>query len=194
MNENKKKMQYCSSCATPLVWRIPPDDTHHRHVCSQCGMIHYANPKIIVGTLPAWQNDQVLLCRRAIEPRSGFWTLPAGFMENGESTYEGAIRETLEEANARVKILYLHTVYDIPHIGQVYLLFLAQLQDLKFSPGAETLETRLFRREDINWDHVAFHAVKYCLQQFFADAAEEAGPRSNKLPHCGCYVKKPNVQ
>jgi ADP-ribose pyrophosphatase YjhB (NUDIX family) len=161
-------MKYCSSCGSPIDLRIPPDDNRARHVCSSCGEIHYQNPKMIVGAIPEWQG-QILLCRRAIEPRLGLWTLPAGFMENGETTAEAAARETLEEANALVKIGDLYTLYNVPHINQVHLLFRAALLNTDFSPGAESLEVRLFTEQDIPWDRLAFRPVRFTLQHFFAD-------------------------
>ncbi|MBI5429366.1 MAG: NUDIX hydrolase [Nitrosomonadales bacterium] len=161
-------MKYCSHCGSPVELRLPPDDNRHRHVCTACGEIHYENPKLIVGAVPVWQ-DKILLCRRAIEPRHGLWTLPAGFMENGETTAEAAARETLEEANARVAVGELYTLYNLPHINQVHLLFRAELLDLDFSPGAESLEVRLFAEDEIPWDTLAFRPVRFTLQHYFAD-------------------------
>jgi ADP-ribose pyrophosphatase YjhB (NUDIX family) len=160
-------MKYCSNCGEPVELKVPAGDSLPRHVCPACQAIHYQNPRIIVGCLPVWQNDRVLLCRRAIEPRSGFWTLPSGFMENGESAEEGAARETLEEANARVRILGLHTMYSVPHINQVHLLFRADLLDVDFSPGVESLEVQLFSRAGIPWGEVAFTSVRFSLERFF---------------------------
>jgi ADP-ribose pyrophosphatase YjhB (NUDIX family) len=161
-------MNYCSLCGAPVELRIPTDDNRKRYVCTVCGEVHYQNPKLIVGAIPEWQ-DQILLCRRAIEPRHGLWTLPAGFMENGESTVEAAARETLEEANARVSIGELYSLYNLPYINQVHLLFRARLLNLDFSPGAESLEVRLFSEEDIPWDSLAFRAVRFTLQHYFSD-------------------------
>jgi ADP-ribose pyrophosphatase YjhB (NUDIX family) len=161
-------MKYCSLCGAPVELRIPPDDNRKRHVCTVCGEVHYQNPKLIVGAIPEWQG-QILLCRRAIEPRRGLWTLPAGFMENGESTVEAAARETLEEANALVSIGELYSLYNLPYINQVHLLFRARLLNLDFSPGAESLEVRLFSEEDIPWDSLAFRAVRFTLQHYFSD-------------------------
>lgn len=161
-------MKYCSLCGAPVELRIPPDDNRKRHVCTVCGEVHYQNPKLIVGAIPEWQG-QVLLCRRAIEPRLGLWTLPAGFMENGESTVEAAARETLEEANAQVSIGELYSLYNLPYINQVHLLFRAILLNLDFSPGAESLEVRLFSEEDIPWDTLAFRPVRFTLQHYFSD-------------------------
>jgi ADP-ribose pyrophosphatase YjhB (NUDIX family) len=161
-------MNFCSHCGAPVALRIPPGDTLPRFTCEQCGAIHYENPKMVVGCIPEWE-DRILLCRRAIEPRYGLWTVPAGFMENGETTAQGAERETLEEANARVEMLGLYAMYNIPHINQVYLLFRARLADLAFSPGAETLEVRLFSEEEIPWNEIAFATVRRTLTRYFAD-------------------------
>jgi len=159
---------YCSLCGGTIELRIPPDDNRVRHVCTACGEIHYQNPKLIVGAIPEWQG-RILLCRRAIEPRHGLWTLPAGFMENGETTSQAAARETLEEANAQVDIGELYTLYNVPYINQVHLLFRATLLNPDFSPGIESLEVRLFDEPDIPWDTLAFRAVRFTLQHYFAD-------------------------
>jgi ADP-ribose pyrophosphatase YjhB (NUDIX family) len=139
-----------------------------RHVCAVCGTIHYTNPKVVVGCLPEWE-DRVLLCRRAIEPRYGLWTVPAGFMENGETTYQGAARETLEEANARVAIDSLYTVISLPHISQVYVMFRSTLGDLDFGPGTESLEVALFHEDDVPWDQLAFRTITRTLRRYFLD-------------------------
>jgi len=161
-------MKYCSDCGHPVSVRVPPGDTLPRYVCDACGTVHYRNPRMVVGCIPRWE-DRVLLCRRAIEPRSGFWTLPAGYLEKGETTLEGAARETLEEANARVAIEALHTMVNLPHIDQVYLIFRARLLDLDFSPGEESLETDLFGRGQIPWDRLAFPTITYALEHYFED-------------------------
>jgi len=162
-------MKFCPECGAPVELRLPPDDHRERHVCTACAAIHYYNPKLIVGAIPEWEDGRILLCRRAIEPRLGLWTLPAGFMENGETTLEGAARETLEEANARVEIGELYSLYNIPHISQVQMLFRARLIDLDFSPGMESLEVKLFAENEIPWDELAFRAVRYALENYFAD-------------------------
>jgi ADP-ribose pyrophosphatase YjhB (NUDIX family) len=161
-------MNYCSHCGARVELRVPEGDTVPRHVCTSCGTIHYENPKMVVGCIPEWE-DRILLCRRAIEPRRGLWTLPAGFMENAETTAEGAQRETLEEANARVEIHGLYALFNIPHINQVYMLFRARLLDLDFSAGAESLETRLFTEDEIPWDEIAFITVRRTLHHYFDD-------------------------
>lgn len=166
-------MNYCSHCGAPVTHTIPSGDNRHRYVCSACGTIHYQNPRMVVGCLPEW-GDQVLLCRRAIEPRRGLWTLPAGFMENGESTVEGAARETLEEAGARVEVLDLYSMFSLPDIDQVYLLFRARLLDLDFAAGEESLEVRLFGEADIPWDELAFRTVESTLRLYFEDVRQGA--------------------
>ena len=168
-------MKFCSSCGAPVTHRVPPGDSLPRFVCDSCGTIHYQNPRIIVGCIAEWE-DRVLLCKRAIEPRYGLWTVPAGFMENGETTAAGAMRETLEEATARVEIRSLYALYNIPHINQVYMLFRAQLIDTDVSPGAETLETRLVTEEDVPWDQIAFASVRNALKNYFVDRAKGAFP------------------
>lgn len=161
-------MKYCIECGGTLLLTIPPGDDRQRHVCADCDYIHYHNPKIITGCIPAYE-DRVLLCRRAIEPRHGFWTLPAGFLENGETLEEGAVRETLEEACARVNLHELHGVFDIPHISQVYMFYRATLTDLAFSPGAESLETALFSQDEVPWENLAFPVITLMLRHYFAD-------------------------
>lgn len=178
-------MNYCSHCGGPVARRVPPGDTLPRFTCDRCGTIHYENPKMVVGCIPEWE-DRILLCRRAIEPRHGLWTVPAGFMENGETTAQGAERETHEEANARVQILGPYALYNIPHINQVYLLFRARLSDLAFSPGVETLEVRLFREEDIPWNEIAFATVRRTLTRYFSDR------RTGEFPfHMGTIAPLP---
>ncbi len=162
-------MNFCSDCgAKAIVERIPEGDNRMRYVCDACGRIHYQNPRIIAGCLPIYQ-DQVLLCKRAIEPRYGLWTLPAGFMENGESVEEGAMRETWEEAQAKVKIISLQSQFSLPHISQVYMLYLAELTDLNFAAGTESLDVRLYQEADIPWEQLAFPVIKLSLENYFAD-------------------------
>ncbi len=161
-------MIFCSECGSAVALRVPDGDHLPRHVCPNCGAIHYQNPKMVVGCIPEWE-DKVLLCRRAIEPRYGLWTLPAGFMENGETTQEGAARETWEEAGAHIEIGKLYTLYNLPHVNQVYLLFRARLLDLDFRPGIESLETRLFSEAEIPWEEMAFRTVRATLEQYFSD-------------------------
>jgi ADP-ribose pyrophosphatase YjhB (NUDIX family) len=150
--------------------RIPPGDNRVRAVCDACATIHYENPRNVVGTIPVW-GEQVLLCRRAIEPRHGYWTLPAGFMEMDETTAQGASRETLEEAGARVEIQTLFSMLNVPHVHQVHLFYLARLLDIDLEAGEESLEVRLFDEADIPWDDLAFPTVSQTLRFFFADRA-----------------------
>ena len=161
-------MKYCSQCGAPVSLKIPVDDNRHRHVCDSCELIHYQNPKIIAGCIPVWE-DKILLCRRAIEPRHGYWTLPAGFMEMGETTSEAAARETLEEANARVEIDGLYALINLPHVNQVYMMFRSQLLDLDFSPGQESLEVALYVEDDIPWEELAFTIIGHSLKFYFED-------------------------
>jgi len=168
-------MKFCCHCGQRVRFDIPPEDDRPRFICDRCSVVHYENPRIIVGTLPTWEGD-VLLCKRAIEPQLGWWTIPAGFMENGESAEEGALRETVEEACAKVALVRLFCVFSMPAINQVHLLFLARLQSLDFAPGLETEETRLFSRVDIPWDQLAFRSVTFALQKFCAGEDQESGP------------------
>ncbi len=149
---------------------MPDGDNRERDCCDQCGTIHYVNPRPVVGTIPAWQ-DQILLCKRAIEPRYGLWTLPAGFMEIGETTADGALRETIEEAGARVEMGPLFSMIDVPYIEQVHIFYRARLLDVDFRPGAESLEVRLFGERDVPWNELAFRTVAMTLRLFFEDRA-----------------------
>jgi len=169
-------MKFCSVCGSPdIALRVPDGDNLPRYVCGNCGTIHYQNPKIVVGCLPEWQG-QVLLCKRAIEPRYGLWTLPAGFLENAETVPAGAIRETLEEANARVEIDDLYTVISLPYINQVYVMFRARLVDLDFGPGSESLDVRLFDEADVPWEEIAFRTITRTLRNYFVDRRLGAFP------------------
>jgi ADP-ribose pyrophosphatase YjhB (NUDIX family) len=161
-------MKFCPDCASEVVHEIPPGDNRPRYCCHRCGAIHYQNPRVVVGTVTVWE-DKVLLCRRAIEPRYGFWTLPAGFMENGETTGEGAARETLEEAGARIELGPMFSLIDVPHVEQVHMFYRASLLHLDFEPGPESLEARLFTEQDIPWDEIAFRTVGQTLRWYFAD-------------------------
>lgn len=161
-------LNFCSHCGAPVSQRVPPGDTLTRAVCDSCGSIHYQNPKLVVGSLPVWE-DKVLLCRRAIEPRCGFWTLPAGFMENHETLPEAAMRETVEEACAQVEIGKMYTLISVPHISQVHAIFRARLLSLDFSPGIETLEVALLAEHQIPWGEIAFRTIAMTLRHYFAD-------------------------
>ena len=169
-------IKFCSACgAERIEFRIPEGDTLPRNVCAACGAIHYQNPKVVVGCLPEL-GDKVLLCLRAIEPRRGLWTLPAGFLENGETLTAGAVRETLEEANARVAIGPLYTIISLPHISQIYMMFRAQLLDRDFGPGPESLEVRLFDEDEIPWEELAFRTIGRTLRNYFLDRKLGAFP------------------
>ncbi len=172
-------MKFCSQCGNTVTRMIPAGDNRMRHVCGHCATVHYENPRIVAGCLPVW-GDQVLLCRRAIEPRRGYWTLPAGFMENGETTEQAAARETLEEACARVRNLNLYTLFDLPHISQVYMMFRAELVDLDFAVGEESLEVRLFEESQIPWSELAFPTIGRTLECFFADRRQNLFPVRNE--------------
>lgn len=163
-----RSIKHCRACGAEARYQTPADDNRDRAVCTVCGTIHYENPVNVVGTLPVWQ-DQVLLCRRNIEPRRGLWTLPAGFMELGESTAEGAVRETVEEAGARIELQELFTLLNVVRAGQVHLFYRARLLDIDFAPGPETIEAELFREDEVPWDEIAFRTTKRTLEFFFAD-------------------------
>lgn len=165
-------MKFCSECAHPVSILIPPDDNRLRHVCEQCGTIHYQNPKMVIGSIPVWEQQgrtQVLLCKRAIEPRYGYWTLPAGFMENEETTSDAARRETMEEAGARIELHELFSLLNVPHVHQVHMFYRATLLDLDYLAGTESLEVRLFDESEIPWADIAFPTVHHTLKFFFSD-------------------------
>lgn len=168
-------MKFCSQCGDTVNHVIPEGDNRHRYVCGTCEFIHYQNPRIIAGCLPIFE-DRVLLCRRAIEPRKGFWTLPAGFLENGETTAAGAMRETWEEANAQVTIDNLYTVFSLSHISQVYMFFKATMPKPEFSAGVESLEVELFREDEIPWDELSFPVIGETLKHYFSDRTEQYYP------------------
>lgn len=159
-----RRYQHCAACGGRTEYQVPADDNRERAVCTDCGQIHYENPTNVVGTLPLAPDGRVLLCKRAIEPRYGLWTLPAGFMELGESVAEGALRETEEEAGARVELLGLMSLLNVVRVGQVHLFYRARLLDLDFAAGPESLEVRLFRFDEIPWDELAFKTVRATLE------------------------------
>ena len=163
--KGESTVKYCPNCAQPIAVMVPPGDDRDRYVCTSCDIVHYQNPRIIVGCLVTYE-DQVMLCRRAIEPRSGLWTLPAGFMENGETAEAGALRETWEEARAKPTLGHLHTIYSIPHINQVYMLYHAVLETAEFAPGPESLDVELFALDAIPWKELAFHSVDFALKRY----------------------------
>ncbi|MFC3106938.1 NUDIX hydrolase [Undibacterium arcticum] len=167
-------MKYCSECAHPVSLIVPPDDNRPRYVCANCGAIHYQNPKMVIGSIPVWEQDgeaRILLCRRAIEPRHGYWTLPAGFMENNETTADAALRETAEEAGARIELHELFSLLNVAHVHQVHMFYRATLLDLNYAAGTESLEVKLFTESEIPWDQIAFPTVGQTLKFFFADRA-----------------------
>jgi ADP-ribose pyrophosphatase YjhB (NUDIX family) len=161
-------MNFCSACGARVELKVPAGDNRPRAVCTQCNTVHYINPKLVLGTIPVWQ-DQILLCRRAIEPRYGFWTLPAGFMEIGETTQQGALRETQEEAGAQVELQQLFSVIEVVHVEQVHMFYLAKLANLDFAPGEESLEVKLFTEAEIPWQDIAFRTASKTLEWFFSD-------------------------
>jgi ADP-ribose pyrophosphatase YjhB (NUDIX family) len=165
-------MKFCSECASPVSQAIPAGDNRLRYVCDNCATIHYQNPKMVLGSIPVWERDgelKVLLCKRAIEPRHGYWTLPAGFMENDETTAEAAMRETVEEAGANIKLGNLFSLLNVARVHQVHMFYLATLLDLDFAPGEESLEVQLFSEAEIPWDDLAFPTIRTTLELFFAD-------------------------
>lgn len=161
-------MKFCNQCGHSVSQRIPEGDNLPRYICDQCQTIHYQNPNIVAGCIPVI-DDRILLCKRAIEPRYGLWTLPAGYMENNETVEQAAMRESREEANANVELEQLYTVFSLPHANQVYMLYLARLLDEDFSPGMESLEVRLFTENEIPWDKLAFSTIHYTLKYYFED-------------------------
>jgi ADP-ribose pyrophosphatase YjhB (NUDIX family) len=174
-----RRIKHCPRCGAAVGYRVPDDDNRERAVCPSCKTIHYENPLNVVGTVPVW-GEQVLLCKRAIEPRHGFWTLPAGFMELGESVADGAIRETVEEAGAKIELQGLFTMMNVVQVGQVHLFYRARMIDTALDPGPETLEARLFHEHEIPWDEIAFRTVRETLQHFFACRRNGSYPL-----HCG---------
>jgi len=163
-----RRFKHCPSCGSPVEYRVPADDNRERATCTACASVHYENPINVVGTLPVW-GDQVLLCKRAIEPRYGLWTLPAGFLELGETSAEGARRETDEEAGAQIELQNLYCVLNVVKVGQIHMYYRARLLSDRFDPGPESLEARLFSEHEIPWDELAFRTVRETLQRFFED-------------------------
>ena len=174
-----RRIKHCRACGTAVEYRIPADDNRERAVCPACATIHYENPINVVGTVPVW-GEQVLLCRRNIEPRYGLWTLPAGFLELGETTEAGALRETDEEAGAHVELQGLYTVLNVVRVGQVHLFYRARMLDTHLAPGPETIEARLFREHEVPWDEIAFRTVRQTLTHYFDDRR-----RGRFELHCG---------
>jgi ADP-ribose pyrophosphatase YjhB (NUDIX family) len=168
-------MKYCSQCGQPVTVEVPDGDNRPRHVCRSCGAIHYENPRVVVGCVPE-HGGRLLLCRRAIEPRHGYWTVPAGFMELGETLAEAALRETWEEAEARVELGTLFAVVDVVHARQVHVFFRGTLPEPRFGAGAETLESRLFLPDELPWPEIAFPSVTIALREYLRDDSRGLGP------------------
>ena len=177
-------MNFCNNCGNAVVLKIPRGDDRSRYCCESCGAIHYQNPRMVVGSIPE-AGDRILLCRRAIEPCYGKWTLPAGYLENGETVADGARRETLEEAHARVEILAPYALYNICHVNQIYLMFRARLEDHNFHAGRESLEVALFAEKDIPWKEIAFRVIHATLLKYFDDR------RTGRFPFFMGDISKP---
>ncbi len=161
-------MNFCSSCGSKVTLLIPAGDNRHRYVCDTCGMIHYQNPNVVTGCIPEWE-DKILLCKRAIEPRYGTWTLPAGFLENGESSMLGAAREAMEEANAQIRDMKLFSVFSIPHISQVYTMYRGVLHEGMACPGDESLEVMLASEHEVPWGNLSFPVIIETLKLYYED-------------------------
>ncbi len=172
-------MKFCSICGGTISYRIPEGDNRERAVCNDCGAIHYKNPLVVVGCIVEHEG-KILLCKRSIEPRYGYWTIPAGFMELGESTADGAARETLEEACAEVEMDRLFASVDVIRAGQVHVYYLAKLKG-GFAAGSETLEARLFAEDEIPWDDIAFASGKYALEKYFEDGGTNNGVHEHAI-------------
>jgi ADP-ribose pyrophosphatase YjhB (NUDIX family) len=170
-----RTQKFCNQCGHATVRRIPPDDNRLRDVCEHCGAVHYQNPRNVVGVLPIWE-DKILLCKRAIEPRHGKWTLPAGFMELGETTAQGAMRETQEEAGAQIELGPLYTIIDVPHAEQVHFFYLAKVLSAELFPGPESLEAAFFEPQDIPWSELAFRTVFTTLEHYLQDTKKNVFP------------------
>jgi ADP-ribose pyrophosphatase YjhB (NUDIX family) len=161
-------MNFCSNCGNAVKLATPPGDDRPRHVCPACGTIHYENPKVVVGCIPE-KDDKILLCRRAIEPMLGKWTLPAGYLEDGETVAQGAQRETLEEAGARIEIIEPYALFNISYVSQIYVMFRARLIDSHIEAGSESSDVRFFSENEIPWDEIAFTVIEATLRQYFKD-------------------------
>jgi len=172
-------MKFCSNCGESVSRKTPRDDNRERWVCDSCGRIHYQNPLPVVGCIPE-RDGKILLCKRAIEPRYGYWTVPAGFMELGESTAQGAARETLEEACAEVEIGHLFAIVDVIDAGQIHLFYTAKLIG-DFSAGHESLDVALFTKDAIPWDDIAFHSGRYALKKYLEDKGQNRGVHIHEL-------------
>jgi len=161
-------MKFCPACAQPVELRVPAGDNLPRAVCTACGAIHYENPRIVVGCVPEWQ-ERILLCQRAIAPRRGYWTTPAGFFEMGETLQSAAARESLEEAQIRVQIGSLLAITHVLHAAQVHVTFRARMLDERFGAGAESLQVGLYREDEVPWEQIAFPSITFALRCYFED-------------------------
>lgn len=180
-------MNYCNLCGQGLIQNIPPDDNQLRHICSACGQVHYQNPKLVVGCLPLWE-DRFLICKRDIEPRRGYWTLPAGYLECDETVAQGAARETREETGAEVVDLMPYRMYDIVHVHQIYFIFLARLRTPTFHPTEESSVVKLISEAQIPWEEIAFPVIQKILEDYCHDRPKGRFPFRNgviqtRLPH-----------
>lgn len=164
-------MKYCSNCGAAVELKVPPGDDRERFFCPACETVHYQNPRMVVGCLPEWE-DKLLFCRRRIEPQAGKWTLPAGFLENGETVADGAARETLEEACARIDGLVPFALFNLSFVNQVYLMFRGRLVERAFAPGQESLEVELLGEAEIPWDELAFPVIRETLKLYLADRSK----------------------
>ena len=173
-------MKFCTNCGNPVQLTIPENDDRQRFCCNHCGVIHYQNPRLVVGAIPEWKN-RILLCRRDIEPQRGLWTLPAGYLENGESVEDGARRETWEETRSTIIGLTPYFLADLVQINQLYLMFRCRLAQPEFAITRESSELRLFREEDIPWDDIAFQVIRVTLQRYFADRVTGIFPFRNEV-------------
>tara|TARA_B100000949_G_scaffold231702_1_gene244355 strand:+ start:716 stop:1285 length:570 start_codon:yes stop_codon:yes gene_type:complete len=166
--KHKPRQKYCSYCGSVVSMKIPKGDNKERAVCDHCDTVFYENPKIVSGCLLTWKN-KILLCKRATEPRAGYWTLPAGFLENNETIEEGALRETFEEAGAKANSLNPFLLCNLPHISQIYIMFHGELTDGKFSAGLESSEVRLFSKNEIPWNEIAFLVISKTIKLYYQD-------------------------
>lgn len=166
------QIKYCYICGAATCLSVPKDDAHQRIVCPSCGNVHYENPKVVVGTIPVL-GDKILMCRRDIEPRKGKWTLPAGYLENNETVQEGAMRETLEETKANVRVINPYRMFNIVFVKQIYLMFRAELRNTHFGKTSESSEVRLFWEEEIPWPEIAFEVIRQTLEDFCKDRQSE---------------------
>ena len=172
-------MKFCPTCGAAVTYRVPEGDSRERAICDSCDTVHYRNPLVVVGCVPE-RDGKVLMCRRAIEPRYGYWTVPAGFMELGETVAGGAARETLEEALATVELGHIFACVDVVDAGQVHLFYTGKLVS-DFGAGEETLEAVMMSEEEIPWDELAFQSVEFALRKYFEDRGRNRGVHVHEL-------------